>query len=153
MEDLRGFNTPDLQVDNSTAKLLAGAMIVTLAVGAGAAYALSTGMWSQPAPQSVALKEPLSFKAPAPVMQTPAPALVPAAPVSPAQVAPAPTHAARVHVIKRDVATPATPEIWPNAPAQPAVAPPSPDATTPATEATPAQDPATTPASPAQPAP
>ena len=40
MEDLRGFNTPDLQVDNSTAKLLAGAMIVTLAVGAGAAYAL-----------------------------------------------------------------------------------------------------------------
>ena len=153
MEDLRGYNAPDLHVDNSTAKLLAGAAIVTLAVGAGAAYAFSTGMWSQPAPQSIALREPLSFKAPAPVAQTPPPALVPAAPVAPAQATMAPTRTARLHVQKRDVTPPVVPDSSPSMPAEPAVTPQSPDAVVPAPEATPPETPATPASPPAQPAP
>jgi len=149
MDDLRGLNTMPPEPDSGSAKLIAGALMVTLAVGAGVVYTFSSGSWSQPAPRIVALREPLAIKAPAPAAQISPPALVPAAPV----VTTAPTRTARIRVHKRDETPPAVPDNSLSTPAEPAAAPQSTDSTSPGPAPTPVPDPATTPTAPVQPGP
>jgi len=149
MDDLRGLNTMPPEPDSGSAKLIAGALMVTLAVGAGVVYTFSSGSWSQPAPRIVALREPLAIKAPAPAAQISPPALVPAAPVGTT----APTRTARIRVHKRDETPPAVPDNSLSTPAEPAAAPQSTDSTSPGPAPTPVPDPATTPTAPVQPGP
>jgi hypothetical protein len=153
MDDLRGLNTMPPEPDSGSAKLIAGALMVTLAVGAGVVYTFSSGSWSQPAPRIVALREPLAIKAPAPAAQISPPALVPAAPVVTTAPTTAPTRTARIRVHKRDETPPAVPDNSLSTPAEPAAAPQSTDSTSPGPAPTPVPDPATTPTAPVQPGP